>query len=77
MIFLCDDSPLPNAPSTQLGSALLAVQLTDDLAGRVRVGDRVFAIGSGRYYRGSASLAASNTHLPLTMGVQVGEGGMG
>ena len=35
-VFLCTDDPLPAAPAPQLGAALLAVHLADDLAGQAR-----------------------------------------
>jgi len=57
--------------SAQLGSSVLAVHLTDDLCGRVRVGDRVLATGWGQYYGGSAALMTPQAHLPLMLGVQV------
>ena len=52
----------------------MAVLLVDDLCGRVRVGDRVLATGSGRYYGGCSAAMAAGTHLPVTLGVQVGAG---
>jgi len=74
VLFLAADTPLPTGPSTQLGGSILAVRLADELCGRVRVGDRVLAIGCGRYHGGAAAAWAPDSHLPLTLGVQVGAG---
>jgi hypothetical protein len=77
LIFLCSASAPPTAAAAaQLGGSVVAVLLVDDLCGRVRVGDRVLATGSGRYYGGCSAAMAPNAHLPVTLGVQVGAGGV-
>lgn len=77
VLFLAADAPLPSGPRTQLGGSILAVRLFDDLCGRVRVGDRVLATGCGRFHGGAATVWATDSHLPLTLGVQVGAGWQG
>ena len=62
VIFLSADAPMAPAPSTQLGGSTLAVHLSDDLAGRARVGERVLISGSGRFLGGAPGLMAPGAH---------------
>lgn len=71
VIFLSADAPMAPAPSTQLGGSTLAVHLSDDLAGRARVGERVLISGSGRFLGGAPGLMAPGAHLALTQGILV------
>ncbi len=48
----------------------MAVRLSDDLCGRVRVGDRVLVTGFGCFHGGGNALN-TGTQLPVTLNLQV------
>jgi hypothetical protein len=61
----------------QLGAALVAVHLADDLCGSVQVGDRVLATGCGRYCGGEGAMTgAAAGQVPVTLSCKV-RGGCG